>query len=233
MKKSHIALLILLLIVAGLAYLWFNSPLNALVKAGIEKFGSAMTQTLVRVAKVKLSPINGQGAIFGLSLGNPKGFKTPHAFKVDHIEVALKPSSLTKDVILIHRVLIVAPDISYEKNDGGTNFEAIQRNVERSLGSEKGKSTNNEPGRKMIIESLIIRDIKVNYNGKLDLALPDIELHNIGKKQGGMTSAQVVKTIITELNTRLTIALAKTIAVGAVGGVAVGVGLGIKKMLGK
>lgn len=232
MKKSHIALLVLLIIAAGVTWLWFNNPLNGLVQAGIEKYGSEMTETRVKVNGVKLSPTDGHGTLSGLSLGTPRGFKASHAFKVDLVEVAIEPSTLTDDVILIHKILIAAPDIVYEKNDSGTNFEAIQRSVQRYVGSSK-KSDDKTSEKKLIIESLIIRDIKVNYNGLLDLSLPDIELRNIGKRNGGATSAQVVNAIIKELNTKLAIELAKTAAIGAVGGVAIGVGMGIKSLLGK
>ncbi|MCK9201540.1 MAG: AsmA family protein [Gallionella sp.] len=233
MKKSRIALLALLVLAAAVAWLWFSNPLNALVKTAIEKFGSEMTRAQVSVSKVDLSPTDGKGSLSGLSLGNPKGFKTDHAFRAGHIELALEPSSLAEDVILIHRIHIDSPDISYEENDGGTNFDAIQRNVERYLGASKKQQAGKDAPKKMIIESLVIRNARVNYNGMLDLKLPDIELHNIGKKSGGATSAQVTRAIIAELNTKLAIALAKTAAVGAVGGIAIGVGMGIKSLLGK
>jgi len=232
MKKSHIAALSLLVVAAIAAYLWFSNPLNALVKAAIEKFGTEMIQAQVSVGKVALSPTDGKGALSGLSLGNPKGFKASHAFKAGRIELALEPASLAEDVILIHRIYIDAPDISYEKNDSGTNFDAIQRNVEHYLGASKKEAAGKDAPKKMIIESLVIRNAKVNYNGMLDLKLPDIELRNIGKKSGGATSAQVAKAVVAELNEKLVIALAKTAAIGAVGGIAVGVGMGIKNLLG-
>jgi uncharacterized protein involved in outer membrane biogenesis len=232
MKKSRIAALVLLVVAAIGTWLWFNNPLNALVKAAIENYGSEMTRAQVNVSKVDLSPTDGKGSLSGLSLGNPKGFKTDHAFKAGHIELALEPASLAEDVILIHRIYIDSPDISYEKNDSGTNFDAIQRNVESYLGTSKKQADKNAP-KKMIIESLVIRNARVNYNGMLDLKLPDIELHNIGKKSGGATSAQVTRAIIAELNAKLAIALAKTAAIGAVGGVAIGVGMGIKSLFGK
>lgn len=233
MKKSHIAALSLLVVAAAVAWLWFSNPLNSLVKAAIEKFGSEMIQAQVSVGKVELSPTDGKGTLSRLSVGNPKGFKTGHAFNAGQIELALEPASLAEDVILIHRIHIESPDISYEKNDGGTNFDAIQRNVEHYLGANKKQQADKEAPKKMIIESLVIRNAKVNYNGMLDLKLPDIELRNIGKKSGGATSAQVTRAIIAELNTQLAIALAKTAAIGAVGGVAVGVGMGIKSLFGK
>src|SRR5512145_2128148 len=98
MKKSHIAALSLLVVAAIAAYLWFSNPLNSLVKAAIEKFGTEMIQAQVSVGKVDLSPTDGKGALSGLSLGNPKGFKTSHAFRAGHIELALEPASLAEDV---------------------------------------------------------------------------------------------------------------------------------------
>lgn len=228
--KKFIAALGLLAVAAIAAWLWFGNPLNALVKVGIEKFGSEMIQAQVRVNKVDLSAADGRGVLSGLSVGNPEGFESGHAFRAGQIELALEPATLAEDVIRIHRIYIDSPAIVYEKNDGGTNFDAIQRNVERYLGKNKG---NKDGSKKMIIDSLVIRNAKVNYNGMLDLKLPDIELRNIGKKSGGATSAQVTKAVIAELNTRLAIALAKAAAVGAVGGVAIGIGMGIKSLLGE
>ena len=68
----------------------------------------------------------------------------------------------------------------------------------------------------MIVDSLIIRNARVSYGGTLDLTLPDIELHNIGKKTGGATSAQVVNAVIGELTAQMALALPKA-AAGSVG----------------
>lgn len=233
MKKRYFAILLGLLIAAAATYLWFNNPLGLLIKTGIEKFGPAMTQAQVHVGRVSLSPSNGRGTLSGLVLGNPRGFKTEHALKAGHIEVIIEPSTLVDNVVLVHKILIDTPDISYEKGDNGSNFDAIQHNVEQYLGTNQGKKSESSAGRKMIIESLVIRNAKVNYNGMLQLSLPDIELHNIGKRSGGATSAQVVAAIVAKLNSELAIALAKSAAIGAVGGVAIGVGMGIKSLLGK
>lgn len=232
MKKVIIALLTVAVISATIT-LWFSNPLDSLLKAAIEKFGSEMTAATVRVGKVHISPTDGKGELSGLSLGNPKGFKTGHAFKAGRIEVALEPATVTDDVVLVRKILIDAPNISFEKGDGGSNFDAIQHNVERYLGTKQSRDEKAEAGKKMIIESLVIRNARVDYNGMIEFSLPDIELHNVGKKRGGATSAQVVKAVIAELNTQIAIALAKSAAVGAVGGVAIGIGMGVKSLLGK
>jgi uncharacterized protein involved in outer membrane biogenesis len=236
MKKLQIVLLAFILLIAAVVlYVWLANPLNGLVKVAIEKYGSEMTQAQVTVGNVDLSPADGRGTLSALALGNPKGFKTPHALKAGRIELALDPASLTGDVVLIHKIHLDAPYISYEKNEQGvTNFDAIQRNVQRYVGaSKKAPKEEKKAETKMIIESLVIRGAKVNYNGLMDLKLPDIELRNIGKKKGGATSAEVTNAIVGELNKQLAITLAKAAAVGAVGGVAIGVGMGIKSLLGE
>ena len=231
--KKILGIVGLLAVVALIAYFTLSNPLGRLVKLGIESFGPDMLQAEVRVSSVQISTSDGEGKLSGLRIGNPKGFKTDHALKADAIEIALEPASITEDVIVLHKVVIDAPNIIYEKGDRGTNFDAIQRNVEAYLGAGKSKKDESGKSKKFIIDSFVIRNAKVNYNDVVDLSLPDIELHNIGKKSGGATSAQVARAIIAELNAKLALALAKTAVVTGVGGVAVGAGLAVKNLLGR
>jgi len=231
--KKLLATVAVLAAVAIAAYFMLQNPLGRLVKLAIEEFVPEMTQTAVRISKVEIST-DGRGALFGLVLGNPKGFKSDYALKAGVIDIALEPASLARDVVVIHKVLINAPRIGYEKADGITNFDAIQRNIEKYLGANRDKDgkAGENGGKKMIIGSLVIRNARVNYNDTLELTLPDIELRNVGKKTGGATSAQVVRAIITELNIKLTLALAKAAVIGSVGGVVIGAGAAIKSLLG-
>ena len=207
-----------------------QNPLGRLVKMAIEEFGPEMTQAAVKVSKVEISATDGRGALSGLVLGNPRGFKSDYALKAGTVEIVLEPASLAKDVMVIHKILIDAPQITYEKAGDITNFDAIQHNVEEYLGAKNGKSEKPKQGsdKKMIIDSFVIRNAKINYNGMMELTLPDIELRNVGKKTGGATSAQVAKAIIAELNAKLAMALAKAAVIGGVGGVVVGAGVALK-----
>lgn len=234
MKKIPIAVLALLVVAAAMLYLGLANPLNALAKTAIEKYGSEMTQAPVTLGRVELSPTDGKGELSDLVLGNPKGFKTPHALKAGRIELALEPASLAGDVLRIRGIHVDAPYIAYEQNGGIANFDAIQRNVERYAGTNrKAPAKEKKADAKMIIDALSIRNAKVNYNGLMDLKLPDIELRNLGRKKGGATAAEVANAIVAELNRKLAIELAKAAAVGAVGGVAIGVGMGIKNLMGE
>lgn len=236
MKKSYIAILVALVAVVASLFLVFNNPVGRLVKLAMEKFVPVVIQAPVHVSRVDIATTDGKGKLSNLVIGNPKGFKTDYALKAGAVAVEIEPASIAKDVVVIHQILIDAPSITYEKNKQGSNFDAIQHNVESYLGSggkAKQAESSGDGGKKMIIDSFVIRNAKVNYNGLVDLNLPDINLRNIGRKSGGATSAEVTKAIIGEVNKQLTIALAKTAAIGAVGGVAIGAGVAIKNMFGK
>lgn len=222
MKKSYIAMLAVILAAAVALFFWFSNPLGSILKAAIEKLGPEMTRATVRVSKVSISPTTGQGALSGLLLGNPKGFKADYALRADNIEVEIDVASITGDVVVIRKILIDSPHIIYEKGSGGTNFDAIQRNVEQSLGMSKDKSADKELGKKLIIEVFSIRNAKVSYGDALSLPLPDIELHNIGKDKGGASSASVVKSVIGAVNSKLVGSIAK--------GVVEGVGSAVKSV---
>ena len=231
--KKVLGIVIVLAALGVIAYFVLSNPLGRLVKLAVEGFGPDIMQADIRVESVDISTTDGRGQLIGLKLGNPKGFKTDHALKADKIDIVIEPASIAQNVLVLHKVLIDAPHINYESGKNGTNFDAIQRNVESYLGKGKGAKENKGDGKKMIIDSFIIRNAKVNYNNTVDLSLPDIELHNIGKKTNGATSAQVTGAIIAELNKKLALALAKAAAIGAVAGPAIGAGMAVKKMLGK
>jgi len=229
--KKVFGILIVLAVLGVAAIFILNNPLGRLVKIAIEEFGSDLIKAEVQVSSVNISTSDGRGRLNGFTLGNPKGFKTGHALKADTIEIIIEPVTIAKDVVVLHKVLIDSPHINYEKGNNGNNFDVIQRNVENYLGTSKVDKEGK--GKKIIIDSFIIRNAKVNYNDTIDLALPDIEMRNIGKKSGGATPAQVTKAIIVQLNAKIVLAIAKAAAIGSVGGVAIGAGMAVKSLLGK
>ena len=229
MRKILIGVVVLIAVGVA-AYFMLNNPVGRLVKLGVNEFGPKLTQAKVYVSKVEISTTGGTGTISGLFLGNPKGFKTDYALKAGTVGIDLDTSTLAKKVVVIHKILIDAPSIIYEKGPHGSNFDAIQHNVAQYLGSGGGKketSSGKTPGKKLIIDSFVIRNAKVNYNGTMNLSLPNIELHGIGRKTNGATAAQAVKAVIGELNAKMVVALAKTVAIGVVGGPVVGAGMAI------
>jgi len=201
-RKTLLGLLgVVLIIVAGAAFWLFNS-LDALVQAGIEKFGPEVTQVSVKVGSVRLDPANGEGEISGLRLGNPKGFKTESALKVGTIRLRMDPTSIAGDVVLIHEVIIQSPDVTYESGAAGNNLETIQKNIESYVARFSGaRKDDTAPKKKLIIENLYIRDARVNVNTALTIGqtvsspVPDLHLRDIGKREGGASPDEAMKQV--------------------------------------
>lgn len=204
MKKLAAALLALVAVIAA-AVFWLSGNIDGLVKDAMASYGSAMTQAKVSVGAVNIAAADGRGAISDLVIGNPAGFKTSHALKVDQIEVEIDIASLAKDVITIRRIAIKAPDVIYEKGESMTNFDAIQKNIASYLGPADSK----KDGKKLIVEELTIRGAKAEasaafMSGKsLSVPLPDITLKNLGKAKGGITPGELGQEVAAALKARL------------------------------
>ncbi|MBM3346370.1 MAG: hypothetical protein FJY55_07755 [Betaproteobacteria bacterium] len=73
------------------------------------------------------------------------------------------------------------------------------------------------PGKRLIIESLSIRDARVSYapallqGRSLTLSLPSIELRNIGKSKRGVTAGEMAAEIAGALKTQVTNAVTQSI----------------------
>ena len=77
---------LLVVLVAGVvAYVLSN--LDSLVKEAVETHGSAVTQAKVTLNEVKIEATSGAGALRGLTVGNPAGFKTSSAFELGQISI--------------------------------------------------------------------------------------------------------------------------------------------------
>jgi uncharacterized protein involved in outer membrane biogenesis len=216
MKKTLlIGVAILAAAVIGVS-VWLFTSLDSIIKAAIEKYGSEITGVSVALDGVRLSPAADEGLVSGLRIGNPQGFKTPQAVSVGSIDIAFDRASLARDVVLIHRIAVASPRVSYEAGSGGrSNFDVIQHNVEQHLGKEPRQVKS--AGKKLIVEHLEIRDIKVTYTpilleGKgFEISLPDIELRDLGKAKGGLTPGELAKAVTEALMTRMTRAITNTL----------------------
>src|SRR3989304_184802 len=88
------ALAVAALVAAGV---WLYLSLDHVVKRAIEKYVPEILQASVELDEVKLSLADGVGAVKGMRIGNPKGFRAPHAATAGTIELALDPAPGGKD----------------------------------------------------------------------------------------------------------------------------------------
>jgi hypothetical protein len=196
---------------------WLYLSLDHIVKRAIEQYVPEILQTSVELDSVKLSPGDGAGVLKGMRIGNPKGFRSPHAATVGTIEVAVDPATLAGDVVLVRRLVVLAPSITYEPGGAGSNFDVLQRNVQRYVGTQ-GAATGDRKsaGRKLIVETLTIRDARVTYapqvargTATISFNLPEIQLRNVGKNRGGVTPGELAKVILDALAARIAEAMGR------------------------
>lgn len=199
-------LIIVIAVAAALYYVW--TSLDSLVEAAIEKYGSQVTQTAVQVHQVKLQQTlaEGKGGIAGISVANPKGFSTPHAFTLGQIQTQIDIKTITQTPIVINEIIVAAPQVFYEINaDRKANFNVLKDNISKAIpakpAAKQTETKTPETETKVIIRRLLIQDGKVQatiipLDGKqLSTRLPRIELHNLGGK-GGSTPAEIAKQVL-------------------------------------
>lgn len=206
-----IVVILIVVVVVGL------SKLGPIVKMAVNTYGPKITDTELHVDDVGISIFSAEANLKKFFLGNPKGFKSPSAMKVGSVFVDVDEGSITKDPIIINKVEVVGPEITYEKRGKTDNFQSILSNVEKNV--PKGESAKKEPakegpGKKLIINDFIVKNGKVNLalempggvmgDQEISADLPDIHLKDIGKKKGGTSPEEAAKIIFEALYAKIT-----------------------------
>lgn len=208
MKKLFIGLLVIVAIVAG-ALFYVSSNAGSMIKDGVVTYVPPVIGADVALGNVDLDPANGAASLTGLVIGNPEGFKSAHAFKIDNMSVKLDIASLTSDVIHINEVRLDAPDMIYEIGSKGNNISKIQENVEKYV-TELGLESSDDSELKYIIDNVYINATKVQIASDLlggkgaSVTLPDLHIADIGKRENGAIATDVLKQVFGVVNASVT-----------------------------
>lgn len=185
---------------AGAALLILYLRLGSIIKTAVETFGPKVTQTEIKVGTVLLSPFSGNGKITKVLIGNPKGYKTKSAFELGQIEVEVDIKSLRSNRILIKKIIVDEPVVTFEGGLTGNNLKQIQKNIESFSGAPGASKTQSKNETKLEIGHFLVRKGKVNVilagAKSIPVALPQIELRDIGRKSGGATPAEAAKAML-------------------------------------
>lgn len=206
-----------ILAVAVVAGYYFMPSLETIVQKVVHKYGSEITGTDVNLKGFKLSLTNGEGTISEITVANPKNYSSPYVFQLGEIFVKVNIKSLTTDTIIIDKIAINKPIITYEMLSlTQNNLNEIQKNVARNTAaaekqetsSEDQNAKSDEASKKVIIKELTVEGGEVaavaNINGKentMKVALPKIVMKNIGddskKANIAASISKVINTILT------------------------------------
>ena len=109
--------------------------------------------------------------------------------------------SLLSDVIEIDQVIVDAPEITYEVGLGNSKLNTILENVNSALPSsdeekKEEKKEEKEGGKKVVINLVKVTNGRIGVSAKIaggleaPIVLPDIEIKDLGKKEGGISMVQ-------------------------------------------
>jgi hypothetical protein len=209
MKKiilSFVAL-ILLILIGGVAYLYFS--LNTLVKKAVETVGPTITKTHVGLASANLSPFSGSGKLSGFVIGNPEGFQGPYALKLGSIAVSIDKSTILKDTIVVNSIVIRNPAVALIGTPFGNNLGKLLQNIKSGSPSKSKEETSSSSAaskKKFIVKEVVISGAKVDVAASAmeqkiqqSLPIPDITLRNIGSDGSGVSARELAMQIITPI----------------------------------
>ena len=205
MKRILLRIAIGLIIVLIVAVLIVGLCLDGIVKKAVETVGPTLTKVDVKLDAVNLHLLAGSGKIKGLIIGNPPGYKTPQAIKVGTASLALQPSSLLGDKIIIKSISVESPEITFEGSLSGNNLKKIEANMDQPT---TGGATNATPtaAKKLEVDDFSITGAKLDVtisgimgSKSATLPLPPIHLTNLGTGPDGITAADLSKKVLTEV----------------------------------
>ena len=167
-----------------------------------------------------LSIFNGRGSIRGLVIGNPRGFKTNYAFKLDQIRVQLVVRSLFGDEIVIREIYVDAPDVNYEKKRDTSNLERLVKNIEANVGGGSGGGTDLGDlaerltgSRKVQVDHFVLKEARVHVQDEelkgqpLEVPPLSLELRHLGARSGGATASELSATVMKKVSGRVALAV--------------------------
>lgn len=230
MIKILLGIVIVVVVLLLAAILTLPMTIGPIVKTAASVGGPKALGVPVSVGDVKLSPFAGSLMISQVKIGNPKGYSENDAFAVDKVEVGLNIRSLLSDTIVVRKIQIDAPAITYDNKDGRSNFDTMLANVKKASEEEEKakKSGEKKAGKKVVIEEFTLNGAKVSLASgitmgrALTIPLPSVTVRDIGKATGGASFVDALTEVINGILKGLTQAM--TAAAGAAGDLLKGAG---------
>lgn len=211
MKKLLIVAVVLVVLLV-VAIVGVGLSLDGIVKGAVEKVGPAVTKVDVTLDRAEVSVLNGHGALHGFALGNPEGYPSPTSVQFNLASLALQPSSLLSDKIVIRHVRCDAPVITLEGSLSSNNLKALLDGMD--TGESEPEAAPEEPAsdesseassRKLQVDEFTLTGAKLVVNLEelgdepKTLALPDIRLTDLGTGPEGITAEELTSLVLTRV----------------------------------
>lgn len=187
------------------------NPMTHMRKSGTNDTASVETKAakLLAFDLLSIEPLKGIVGISNLRIDNPKGFANEHLVKLQQFTLNLDPDSMVTDTLLIKEIKIEKPRVSYERQIKTDNIKMFQETIEGAFArreevmdkAEEELDVKAGEGQKVIVEHLLVKDgivkAKISALPTAPIPLPDIEMKDIGKEEGGATLGEASSKIFT------------------------------------
>jgi hypothetical protein len=170
MKAGKIALAVAAVIVltAGIAAWWMTQNADRFVREAVIDIGGELVDTRVTVDDVRVDLVRGTASISGLRIANPPGYSQRPALLLGSVEVDIALASIGKEVLVIERVRVTDPEVSFEVDEAGvSNISVLEGNIAKA-----------PPGGASANEGLLIIE-QADFSGGTITA---ISAHRLGKE---------------------------------------------------
>ncbi|MFH0953136.1 MAG: AsmA family protein [Verrucomicrobiota bacterium] len=204
--KRLLAVLLVLIVVAVVAASLF---LGSIIKTSVNTVGPKVMGVPVKLDGARFSLLTGHVKLSGLEIGNPEGFKTPSAMKLGDLEIKLNVPSLLSNKIIIERIHVGAPQITYERGLKDSNLSKLLAQIqgeakpeEKPKEEEPAPAGKEEGGQKVQINDFLIENARLNLSitglggNQLPIPLPPIHLKDIGKEKEGASVTEVISQVL-------------------------------------
>src|ERR1700679_3288093 len=140
MKKTPFVVVGVVAALLLVGYVVATLLVGSIVKAGVNRFASDITQTPVHLEGARLSPLSGSGTLRGLFVGNPTGWSGDKGFYIGKIPVKVAPGSLFSDCVVLTDVTIDEPEFVYETKVISSNISDLLQNIQGTKASESQRA---------------------------------------------------------------------------------------------
>lgn len=179
------------------------------VKHSVNVVGPQILGVPVTLESARFHPLRGYISLEGLVVGNPEGFRTESLFQMNHLEVDLDMKTLFSDPLVINRILIDAPQITFEMGLRGTNLGTLLDSLEekeekaRTDVPEEEDAEPTEPARGVVIKEFVLAETTVRVSAtalrgqSVPVTLGTVTLTELGGEDQSI--AQIVTQVVKAL----------------------------------
>jgi hypothetical protein len=199
-----VVLVLILAVVGAGGYLLQN--LDGIVKEVIEKVGSDVTGTDVKVAQVTIDLQGGAATLTGLTIANPAGFSENYLFAMEAVKVVIDVASMTGPVYVINEISVSGVQVLAEQKGSKTNIQALLNGMPQSEAADRS-ATDDSGDVKLAIQQINFAagdlELRSDALGNHKVSLPGFKLNSIGSASDGKTPTEVGMAVATQLTSQI------------------------------